>query len=124
MWKIPAIEIFVADPSGGEGNDETPAGEGARRDPTGSETSEEACQFPRRKVFKCGITPKDTTSISRPSKGLWFFNPLMSGLCLECLGDGTRRVVSAATLIKFLATDSDYLETESSTIRPFSLIRL
>ena len=27
---------------GGEGNDETPTGEGARRDPTGSEATEEA----------------------------------------------------------------------------------
>gem|GEM_PF-3816710 len=49
----------------------------------------------------CGITPKDTTSISRSSKGLRFFNPLMSGLCLECLGDGTRRVVSVAALTVF-----------------------
>ncbi|ASF41202.1 hypothetical protein CEH05_19350 [Halobacillus halophilus] len=32
------------------GNEETRAGEGARRDPTGSETTEEACQFPRRKA--------------------------------------------------------------------------
>ncbi|ARI78879.1 hypothetical protein HM131_19525 [Halobacillus mangrovi] len=27
-------------------NDETPAGEGPRRDPTGSAANEEACQFP------------------------------------------------------------------------------
>ena len=88
--------------------------------PTGSDNDRGGSPVPRRKVFKCGITPTDTTSISRPSKGWRFFNPLMSGLCLECLGDRTRRVVSAATLIKFLATDPDYLETESSTIRPYS----
>ncbi|WP_422188476.1 hypothetical protein [Halobacillus sp.] len=32
------------------GNEETPAGEGARRDSAGIETTEEACQFPRRKA--------------------------------------------------------------------------
>ncbi|ARI78058.1 hypothetical protein HM131_14890 [Halobacillus mangrovi] len=31
-------------------NDETPAGEGARRDPAGSALTEEASQFPRRKA--------------------------------------------------------------------------
>ncbi len=41
---------FTLHTMGGEGNDETPVGEGTRRDPTGSETSEEARQFPHRKA--------------------------------------------------------------------------
>ncbi|ARI75953.1 hypothetical protein HM131_03515 [Halobacillus mangrovi] len=39
-------------------NGETPAGEGGRRDPTRSEATEEACQFPRRKAscFPANLT--------------------------------------------------------------------
>ncbi len=99
------IGPFIFHKMGGEGNDETPVGEGARRDPTGSEYERGGLPAPHRKVFKCGIAPIDTTSISRASKGMWFFIPLMSGLCLECLGDETRRVISCAALLSLLITD-------------------
>ncbi len=39
------------------GNDETPVGEGPRGDPAGSETTEEAHQFPHRKASYFPTSP-------------------------------------------------------------------